>query len=71
MAVFLQQNFAVDALPILFFQPLLHRRDRGQFRFDNAAGGCGFRECLRQIRREARQTSVGILNIVLCQANIR
>ena len=71
MTVFLQQEFAVNVLPERFFQPFLHGRDRGQLRFDNAPGGGGFREGLSQIRREARQTSVGVLNVVFGQAYIR
>ena len=70
MAVFLQQQFAADVLSECFFQAFLHQWDCSQLRLNNAAGGCGFREGLCQVRREALQPGMGILNIVLGQANI-
>ena len=71
MAVLLQQHFTVDRLSVLFFQPLLHGWDNRDFRLDNAAGGRGFWKRFCQIRCEARQAIVSILNIALGQANIR
>jgi hypothetical protein len=51
-------------------QPCFHCRDGDQFGFDNPAGGGGFREGLRQIRRKALKAGMGVLNIVGRQANV-
>ena len=70
MAVFFQQQRAGNRLTRFSLQPLLHRRDRDQFGFDNPARCRRFREGFRQIRREAVEARVRVVHVVFGQPDI-
>gem|GEM_PF-3915347 len=63
MAVFFQQQGAGKGCARFLLQPSVHRRNGNQLRFDNAVGGCRFREGFREIGRKAVQARPGILHI--------
>ncbi|MNL36258.1 hypothetical protein D3C87_1583290 [compost metagenome] len=71
MAVFFQQQCAVNRRRKFLRQSALHGRNSHHIGLDNAVLGGSFRERFRQVRRKTRQASVGILHIRLRQPDVR
>ena len=71
MAVFFQQQRAVDRRARLLLQTRFHRRDRDQLRFDKPVAGRRFRKRFRQVRCKTLQTRVGVVHVGAGQSNVR